>query len=83
LEEVSYEHGGSQGGQLRADLRARGRYGLASQIGVTPAQAEAFIERYFHRFPGVRAYMQRIQREATTRGFTWRRFSTAAATSPS
>ncbi len=69
LEEVSYEQRRIAKAVNFGLIYGQGAYGLAAQIGVTPAQAEAFIERYFHRFPGVRAYMQRIQREATTRGY--------------
>ncbi len=69
LEKVSYEQRRIAKAVNFGLIYGQGAYGLAAQIGVTPAQAEAFIERYFHRFPGVRAYMQRIQREATTRGY--------------
>ncbi len=44
-------------------------YGLARQLGLSVGEAEAFIARYFERFPGVKAYMERIQREAAERGF--------------
>ncbi|NMM45362.1 DNA polymerase I [Rhodospirillaceae bacterium KN72] len=32
-------------------------FGLANQIGVARGEAQAFIDRYFERFPGIRAYM--------------------------
>jgi len=32
-------------------------FGLANQIGVARGEAQAFIDRYFERFPGIRGYM--------------------------
>ena len=32
-------------------------FGLANQIGVARGEAQAFITRYFERFPGIRTYM--------------------------
>ncbi len=69
LEAVSYEQRRIAKAVNFGLIYGQSAYGLARQIGVTPAQAGAFIERYFQRFPGVRAYMHRIQQEATTRGY--------------
>ncbi len=33
------------------------KYGLAKSIGVTPAEAQEFIDKYFEHFPKVREYM--------------------------
>ncbi|MEA3309578.1 MAG: DNA polymerase I, partial [Chloroflexota bacterium] len=44
-------------------------YGLSQQLGVSVEKAEEFIRRYFARFPQVRAYMQRVQKEAQARGY--------------
>ena len=32
-------------------------FGLARQLGVSRGEAQSFIDRYFERFPGIRAYM--------------------------
>ena len=32
-------------------------FGLANQIGVARGEAKAFIDQYFEKFPGIRAYM--------------------------
>lgn len=32
-------------------------FGLARQLGVSRTEAQGFIDRYFERFPGIRAYM--------------------------
>jgi DNA polymerase-1 len=44
-------------------------FGLSQQIGSTPAEADAYIERYFARYPGVRAYVRRTIEEARRTGY--------------
>ena len=44
-------------------------YGLGQQMGVTPAEADAYIQRYFARYPGVRAYVWRTVEEARRTGY--------------
>mgnify|MGYP006278882495 CR=1 FL=1 len=44
-------------------------YGLSRQIGVSVNEAETFIRRYFDRFPRVKAYMERMKKEAIERGY--------------
>ncbi len=44
-------------------------FGLSQQIGSTPAEADAYIERYFARYPGVRAYVRRTVEEARRTGY--------------
>jgi DNA polymerase I len=44
-------------------------FGLGNQIGVPQAQAAEYIRAYFERFPGIRAYMERIKAEARRAGF--------------
>ena len=43
-------------------------FGLARQLGVTNAEAHDIIERYFTRFPRVRAYLDSLIAEARTTG---------------
>lgn len=50
-------------------IYGQGVYGLASQLGISNAAAEAFIARYFQRFPKVRETMERLEREAVERGY--------------
>ncbi|MER3461206.1 MAG: hypothetical protein C4303_09060 [candidate division GAL15 bacterium] len=38
-------------------------------MGVTPAEADAYIQRYFARYPGVRAYVWRTVEEARRTGY--------------
>jgi len=39
-------------------------YGLAQRTGLSRSEAEKFIKNYFEKYPGVRAYMERVVREA-------------------
>jgi DNA polymerase-1 len=44
-------------------------FGLAQQIGIGPQEAEAYIERYFARYSGVRAYIDRTVAQARKTGY--------------
>ncbi|TSE27191.1 DNA polymerase I [Tepidimonas sediminis] len=44
-------------------------YGLAKALGIDPTAARNYIERYFERFAGVRAYMERTRAQAKARGW--------------
>ncbi|HWT16118.1 MAG TPA: DNA polymerase I, partial [Patescibacteria group bacterium] len=44
-------------------------FGLAKQIGVGRGEAQDYVNRYFHRYPGVRAFMDRIREQAKRDGF--------------
>jgi len=67
--------------QVTADMRARaktinfatiygqGAFALARQLGITQDDAKRFIEQYFTRFAGVRAWLDRTVAEARERGY--------------
>jgi DNA polymerase-1 len=44
-------------------------FGLARQIGVGRGEAQDYVNRYFHRYPGVRAFMDRIREQARRDGY--------------
>ena len=44
-------------------------YGLASQLGIERSAAQAYIERYFARYPGVANYMQSTREQAKAQGY--------------
>jgi DNA polymerase-1 len=46
-----------------------GRFGLARQLGIPAAEAERYIENYFQRYPGVKAYQEKLLEEARQQGF--------------
>ncbi|MBM3568029.1 MAG: DNA polymerase I [Alphaproteobacteria bacterium] len=43
-------------------------FGLAAQLGIPQREAQAFIDKYFAAYPGIRAYMDRVKREAHAKG---------------
>ncbi len=44
-------------------------FGLAKQLGIERGAAQAYIDRYFARYPGVADYMQRTREQARQQGF--------------
>jgi len=44
-------------------------FGLARQLGIGRVQAQAFIDRYFERFPGIRRYMEETIAQCRTQGY--------------
>jgi DNA polymerase-1 len=45
-------------------------YGLAQQLGITPAEATLLMEEYFTRFGGVRDYLRQVVAQARHDGYT-------------
>jgi DNA polymerase-1 len=46
------------------------KYGLASRLGITPDEAQEFIDGYFRSFPGVGQFMADVVKDAYRDGFT-------------
>ena len=44
-------------------------FGLANQLGIPRGEAADYIERYFARFPGIRAYMDATKKSAHENGY--------------
>ncbi len=44
-------------------------FGLARQLGITPGEARTYIDAYFARYPGIRAYMEKTKDDARIAGF--------------
>ena len=44
-------------------------FGLAKQIQVSRPEAQAYIDLYFQRYPGVKAYMEQTREHARTEGY--------------
>jgi len=42
---------------------------LSRELGIDYGEAQAFIDRYFDSYPGVRAFMERVLAEARERGY--------------
>src|SRR3546814_20627172 len=46
------------------------RWGLAGRLDVTPDEAQAMIDRYFERFPGINRYIAETPTSVREHGFT-------------
>jgi DNA polymerase-1 len=44
-------------------------FGLGRQLGITPGEARSYIDAYFARYPGIRAYMEKTKEEARIAGY--------------
>ena len=44
-------------------------FGLARQLGIGRDEAQGYVDLYFARYPGVKAYMDRTRREAREHGY--------------
>lgn len=44
-------------------------FGLTRQLGIDRKAAESYIERYFERYPGVKAYMEGSRQKAREKGY--------------
>ncbi len=44
-------------------------FGLASNLGIERSAAASYIDKYFARYPGVKAYMDRTRNEAHEQGY--------------
>ncbi len=44
-------------------------FGLARQLQIEPGEAKLYIDAYFARYPGIRAYMERTREEARIAGY--------------
>jgi DNA polymerase-1 len=52
-----------------ATIYGQGAQALSRQLGITLTEAKAFIQHYFERFSGVRAWLDRTVEEARHKGF--------------
>jgi len=44
-------------------------FGLASQLGIERSAAQQYMDRYFTRYPGVKAYMDQTRQSAREKGY--------------
>src|SRR5256885_7168258 len=52
-----------------ATIYGQGPFALARQLGISQEEARTFIQEYFTRFAGVRAWLDRTVAEARTKGY--------------
>ena len=44
-------------------------FGLAGNLGVERSAAQMYMEKYFHRFAGVKQFMDDVRQQAKSQGF--------------
>ncbi|OUI76139.1 DNA polymerase I [Streptococcus pyogenes] len=44
-------------------------FGLSNNLGITRKQAKSYIDTYFERYPGIKAYMENVVCEAKDKGY--------------
>ena len=44
-------------------------FGLGRQLQIPPGEARVYIDAYFERYPGIRAYMEKTKEEARIAGY--------------
>jgi len=44
-------------------------FGLSKQLGIGRPQAQAYMDKYFERYPGVLTYMEETRQQATEQGY--------------
>ncbi|HEQ4459702.1 TPA: DNA polymerase I [Streptococcus pyogenes] len=44
-------------------------FGLSNNLGITRKQAKSYIDTYFERYPGIKAYMENVVREAKDKDY--------------
>ena len=69
LEEVSAEQRRSAKAINFGLIYGMSAFGLARQLGIERGAAQDYVNRYFARYPGVKAYMDDTRRRAAERGY--------------
>ena len=69
LEEVSAEQRRSAKAINFGLIYGMSAFGLAQQLGIERGAAKDYVDRYFARYPGVKAYMEDTRRQAAERGY--------------
>ncbi len=69
VEEVTSEMRGQAKTINFATLYGQGAHALSQQLRITHAEAKEFIDQYFTRFTGVRAYLDAVVESARTLGY--------------
>ncbi len=69
LEQVSAEQRRSAKAINFGLIYGMSAFGLAQQLGIERGAAKDYVDRYFARYPGVKAYMEDTRRRAAERGY--------------
>jgi len=69
LEAVSHEQRRSAKAINFGLIYGMSAFGLARQLGIERGAAQEYVDLYFDRYPGVKAYMDNTRRQARERGY--------------
>ncbi len=69
LEQVSEEQRRSAKAINFGLIYGMSAFGLARQLGIERGAAQAYVDRYFERYPGVKRFMDRTREQAKQEGF--------------
>ncbi len=69
LEQVSEEQRRSAKAINFVLIYGMSAFGLARQLGIERGAAQAYVDRYFERYPGVKRFMDRTREQAKQEGF--------------
>ena len=69
LEEVTYEMRSAAKAVNFGIIYGMSEYGLAAEIGVSVWEARRYIAGYFRKFPGVKAFLEKLKLDAKMRGY--------------
>ncbi len=69
LEQVSEEQRRSAKAINFGLIYGMSAFGLAKQLGIERGAAQAYVDRYFERYPGVKRFMDRTREQAKQEGF--------------
>jgi DNA polymerase I len=69
LEEVSHEQRRRAKAVNFGLIYGMSAFGLSKQLGIERQEAQHYIEQYFHRYPGVRDFMESTRKKAHEQGF--------------
>ena len=69
LEQVSHDQRRSAKAINFGLIYGMSAFGLAAQLGIGRHEAQEYVERYFHRYPGVRDYMENTRMQAAEQGY--------------
>ena len=51
-------------------IYGQGAWGLSNELGITPSDAQLFIDEYFASFPGIKVFLESVVTDAVKEGYS-------------